>query len=271
MKILLFLTISLMSFNVFAVDKKRTVATVNGVKISYELFEKTYKENLLFVGPHLATKEKILDDLINREIGLKKAQKTRLDQNPVVRRKMDDVLYHAQVSQDLEPQFKKIKVSDSEVKEYYEQYPEYRTAHILFRLRATPSKPEIEEALKAATDVYNTLRKSPKKFKELAQKYSQTPQANNGGDVGFQPATGYAKAYFNAIKGKKMGYISPPVRTPFGYHVIKVVDKRKFADINKNFYKKEVYDQKRDRIMATYFKKLRKMASISINKELLKD
>ena len=270
MKMLFFL-ISLASVHSFAVDKNSTIATVNGKSISYETFDKTYRENLLFVGVGTVTKEKVLNDLINRELGLEKAKQGRLYENPVVKRKMDDIMFHAQVSKDLEPVLKKIKVRNQEIKSYYNQYQEYRTAQILFRMRATPSKPEREEALKAAMNVYDMLKKSPKKFAELANKYSQTPQASNGGDVGFQPATQYAPAYFKAIKGKPVGHITPPVRTPFGFHVIKVLAVRPFKEVNQDFYKKVIYTQKRDQAMAKYFKQLRGTASISINKELLKD
>ncbi len=268
---ILFSLISLVSTLSFAVDRNGPVATVNGKSIPYEIFERSYRENLLFVGVDVATKEKTLNDLINRELGLEKAKKFRLYENPVVKRKMDDIMFHAQVSRDLEPILEKIKVSNQEVKSYYKRYPEYRTAQILFRMRATPSKPEEEEALKAAMNVYSILKKSPNQFDKLANKYSQIPQASNGGDVGFQPATKYAPAYFKAINNRLVGHITPPVRTLFGFHVIKVLAVRPYADINKDFYKKVIYNQKRDQAMEKYFKELRKTASISINKKLLKD
>lgn len=269
MKMTLFFTF-LVSLKTFAVDKNSVVATVNGRQITLERLDQTHKENLLFVGPKAVTKERTLNDLINRELGIERARKGRLDRDAVVKRKMEDVMYHAQISKDLEPQFKKIKVNDQEVEEYYKGNPEYRTAHILFRMRTNASKPEREEAMKRALEVYSSLRKDPNKFAELANKYSQTTAAPNGGDVGFQPAGQYAPEYFKAIKGKSIGHITPPVRTYFGIHIIKVLGVKKFSEINKPLYQKIIYDQKRDGIMEKYFQGMRKSASISINKPLLK-
>ena len=268
MKTLIYCIILIFSSGlVFGQD--RAVATVNGKEISLESFDQAYKENLLFVGPKPVTKQKVLDDMINRELGVARARRAKLDQDPVVKQKMEDVMYHAQVSKDLESKFKAITVSDREVENYYRENPEYRTAQILFRLRATPSEPEKEEALKQALKVYDTLRESPDKFAELANKFSQSAGAPNGGDMGFQPAIRYAPEYFKAIKGKKEGYITSPVRSRFGYHIIKVLALKDYANVNKAFYKKVVYDQKRDAIMEGYFADLRKSANISINKALL--
>ena len=268
MKIILSLVLFMTTLT-FAADKNAVVATVNGQDITVENFDQTYKENLLFVGTQSVTKEKVLNDMINRELGLAKAKKARLDRNPTVRKKMDDIMYHAQISKDLGPQLQKIKVSDREVKKYYGENPEYRTAHILFRMRVTPSKAEQEEALKKSMEVYNILRGDPDKFAELANKLSQSTAAPNGGDVGFQPATQYAPEYFKAIKGKSVGFITSPVRTQFGLHIIKVLAKKEFADINKAFYQKTIYDQKRDAIIQKYFDSMRRSASITINKNLL--
>ena len=261
----------LVSLPLSALDKNAVAATVNGTKITFGRLDQTYKQSLLVVGTEAVTKEKVLYDLINRELGIAKARKARLHDNPTVKEKMEDVMYHAQISRDLEPEFKKIKVTDRDVQRYYSQHPEYRTAHILFRMRTTPSRPEKEEAMKKALEVYDELKENPEKFAELANKYTQTASAPNGGDVGFQPAVKYAPAYFKAIKGKKAGHITPPVRTRFGLHIIKVLARRDYDNINKEFYKKIIYDQRRDKAMDDYFKKIRSTASISINKEALKE
>lgn len=245
------------------------VAKVNGKTILKSEFEKAYKENLLFVGDKIVTKEKVLNDLINRELGIQRAKQNKLEADPVVMEKLEDILYHAQISKDLENELQKIVVSDDDVRKYYDANPEYRTAHILFRMRAEPSKPETEEALKQAMKVYETLKQSPDKFSELANKYSQTTTADTGGDIGFQPKTNLAPEYYEAINGQKVGSILPPVRSQFGYHIIKVLAQRDFKSINTAFYKKVIYDQKRDGIIAQYFDKMRKSAKVEVNKSVI--
>lgn len=208
--------------------------------------------------------------MINRIVGIQKAKANKLDQDPIVKYKIEDVMYHAQISKDLEPMLKEIKVSDAEVKRYYSNNPEYRTSHILFRLTRKPKKKEIEEKLTQALQVYRTLQKKPETFAELSAKFSETSVSQSGGDLGFQPAIGLAPEYFAAIKGKKPGYISPPIQTQFGYHIIKVMAVKNVKEINDSFYKKVIYDQKRDAILNNYFAKMKKGAAIKINKHYLK-
>lgn len=246
------------------------VANVDGAKISLEEFKQSYTQNLLFVGKDIVTKNKVLDDLINRKLGIKKAKKNNLANDPEVQRKIEDILYHAQISKDLEGEFKKIKVTEADIKDYYAKHPEYRTAHILLRVRAQPSVAEVEAALKQINKIHDEVTKDPNKFAQLANRYSQIGSAPAGGDIGFQPAVKLAPRYFRAINGKKVGYISPPIRTQFGYHIIKVLAKKSFKDIETNLYKKIVYDTKRDAIMANYFKDLRKGVSIKINENHIK-
>ncbi len=243
------------------------VATVNGKQILKSEFEKAYKENLLFVGDKIVTKEKVLNDLINRELGIQRAKSNKLENDPIVRDKMEDILYHAQISKDLEGELQKITVSDDEVRKYYEKFPEYRTAHILFRMRAEPSKPETDEAMKQALKVYETLKQAPDKFSELANKYSQTTTADTGGDIGFQPKINLAPEYYEAINGKEVGSILAPVRSQFGYHIIKILAKKEFKSINTAFYNKIIYYQKRDEIIANYFNKIRQSAKVQVNQK----
>lgn len=250
--------------------KGKTVAEVNGVKITKDYFDKIYYQNKLFVGSEKITKEKILNRLINRELGIQRAKSKKLSKDPIVKEKVEDVLYHAMVSKDLENELAKIKVSDDEVKNYYTKNPEYRTAHILFRTRAKPTKEELSGAMTTALKVKAELDKDPAKFPELANKYSQSAAAQVGGDIGYQPAFKLAFEYYQAIKGKKPGHITQIVKTGFGIHIIKVISKKDYGKIQKEIYKKHIYDTKRDAILSQYFKRIRAKAKIKVNKELLK-
>ncbi len=84
--------------------------------------------------------------------------------------------------------------------------------------------------------------------------------------MGFQPAVRMAPEYYKAILGREKGYITPPVRTQFGYHIVKVIAQREYKDINVELYKKIVYDTKRDEVLAEYFAELKKSATIKIEK-----
>ncbi|MFP5386621.1 MAG: peptidylprolyl isomerase [Bacteriovoracia bacterium] len=248
-----------------ALAQKDVVATVNGHNITKKEFEEYHLQNLKFVGQRKITKEVSLQDLINRELGIQKARKEGTDKDPVVVAKQEDILFHAQISKDLENEFKKISVSDEDVKKYYEDNKEYRTAHILYRLRAEPTPQEVKDALTQSMEISEILKKNPEEFGKFANKYSQTSNAPVGGDLGFQPPTRLAPEFYEAIKGQKVGFISSPVRTQMGYHVIKILGVKSYDQIDKNLYKKIIYDKKRDALIENYFKNLAKGASIKTN------
>lgn len=246
------------------------VATVDGIEIRKNQLEQAFAQNLLYVSNKRVTKEKVLNDIISRELGLKKAKAENLQNDPVVKAKMEDVLYHAKISKDLEKKLTEIQVTDKEAEDYYKSHKEFRTAQILFRMRAVPEQAEVDAAIKQALIVYDELKKKPQAWAELANKYSQTSNASSAGDMGYQPSINYAPEYYDHIKSKSVGYISPPVKTQFGFHIIKVLGIREWKDVDPALYKKIVYDQKRDKILDAYFAELRKTAQIKINKELLK-
>lgn len=246
-------------------QNKDVVATVNGRAITKKQFEEYHLQNLKFVGQRKITKDVSLQDLVNRELSIQKARKTGTDKDPVVISKQEDILFHAQISRDLENEFKKISVSDEDVKKYYDENKEYRTAQILYRLRAEPTPEEVKAALNQSAEIYEVLSKNPDEFAKYANKFSQTSTAPVGGDLGFQPPTRLAPEYFDAIKGQKVGYITKPFRSQMGYHIVKILGVKSFDQIDKNLYKKIIYDKKRYAIIENYFSSMAKGADIKIS------
>jgi foldase protein PrsA len=120
-----------------------------------------------------------------------------------------------------------IKVSEKELKKYYDEYkPKIRASHILVKDEKTAK--EIKAKLDKGED-----------FAKLAKEYSQDPgSAQKGGDLGWFGPGKMVKAFEDAAYSLKVGEISQPVKTEFGYHIIKVTDKEK----------KKSYEQMKDEI-----------------------
>lgn len=272
MKWILLLSLLITSITTtFAQDTDPVVAEVNGQKIKRSTLYKYHTNNLKFVKAlKKTTLEGSLNDLINRKIGIDKAKKANLHKHPAVIKKMNDIVYHAQISKDLEGELKKIKVSDEEVKTYYANNPEYNTAQILYRLRAVPSKDDVKKALDQSLSIYKQLNKTPDKFREMAQKFSQTNTAQIGGELGYQPRTKLTPEYYEAIKNKNIGFITKPFRSQYGVHIVKVLGVKKYKQIEKKMYKKIIYDIKRDKILDDYFKKERSKSKVKIYTKNLK-
>ena len=131
------LALLLLSSTLLAKAKKgdAVVAMVNGTPIYKSALDQSYRQNKLFISHKSVTRESVLNDLINRELGIQRAQKSKLDNNSLVKNKMLDVLYHAQISKDLEPELKKIAVTEDDLKAYYKKFPEYQIGRASCRER----------------------------------------------------------------------------------------------------------------------------------------
>lgn len=127
---------------------------------------------------------------------------------------------------------KEVKVSPQEVKEYYEynldrfiEEEKVKARHILFRLKDGASKEEEEAVRKKAESVLKKAKEG-KDFAELAKKYSEGPTKDKGGDLGWFSRGRMVKPFEKAAFDLGKGEVSDLVRTRFGYHIIKVEDKR---------------------------------------------
>jgi peptidyl-prolyl cis-trans isomerase D len=114
-------------------------------------------------------------------------------------------------------------LSDADLKAAYEkdksrlEIPEKRHArHILITGKDDAA------ALAQAQKVL-ALAKSGKDFGELAKQYSQDPgSAQNGGDLGWADRSSFVKPFADALFGMQVGEITGPVKTQFGYHIIRL-------------------------------------------------
>ena len=126
-----------------------------------------------------------------------------------------------------------IPISDDELKALYQQnIQQYQVPnrvhpeHILFLTVGGKTDAEIEEIKKKAEDVLAQARKKGANFEELAKKYSEDPGSKaKGGDLGWlmqgQTVPEFEKAAFSLNKGEMSGLI----RTQYGFHIIKVLEK----------------------------------------------
>lgn len=261
------------AFSSFAQSKDDAiVALVNKSKILKSELDIYHRARLLQFSNREITKKQSLQDLINREVALQKARRSGLDTIPAVRAQMENALYQAQIAKDLNDEFLKIKIEDSEIKSYYDQNPEYRSSVILLRLPAQPSPEQVQVAYERAGLIYQQARANPKDFNALAKKTSQLSldMNPNNPDIGFQPARQLSPEYFQAIKGQSMGTIIAPFRTQYGFNIVKVTAVKKYAEIDKDLYKAILFDIKKQRIMDKYFADLKDRAKIKVNEKLIK-
>ena len=125
--------------------------------------------------------------------------------------------------------YKNIKASEDDIKTFYEQNlqrfstpEERRASHILI---AVNNEKTDTDAKKEADEIYKQLQADPSKFAQLAKSKSADPgSARQGGDLGFFQKGMMVPEFDNAVFSGKKGDLIAPVKTQFGYHIIKIVD-----------------------------------------------
>jgi len=127
----------------------------------------------------------------------------------------------------------KVSVPLQEVTAFYQQNPDkfqqserVRASHILIRLPEKADEKVKQEARAKAADVLKQVT-SGQDFGSLAKQHSQDPgSAPSGGDLGYFQQGQMVGAFERAAFALKPGEVSDIVETPFGFHIIKVVDKQ---------------------------------------------
>ena len=126
------------------------------------------------------------------------------------------------------------EATDADAKGFYEKNPQHfdrpemvRASHILFRIEAGASPEKVNATLKKAEGALGRAKKED--FAKLVGELSEEPgAAERGGDLNFFPRQGSMVEEFAAaaFKLKKDEISAEPVRSQFGYHIIKVTDRK---------------------------------------------
>lgn len=125
-----------------------------------------------------------------------------------------------------------MQVSEDEVKKYYAENAEKfqgdeqrRASHILFSFGGKTDAASKKAVQEKALAVLAEVKKNPKKFSELAKKYSQDPgSAEKGGDLGVFGRGMMVKPFEEAVFSMAPGAISDLVESEFGYHIIQLTE-----------------------------------------------
>jgi peptidyl-prolyl cis-trans isomerase SurA len=126
----------------------------------------------------------------------------------------------------------KLSVSESEVDNYLttqanrgEENDEFEISHILIR---TPEDASPEDLQKAKTKTQEVLKQlaNGTSFAQVSASYSDAPNALEGGTMGWKSGSQVPALFLQALKGMQAGDISKPIRSPNGFHIIKLTNRR---------------------------------------------
>jgi parvulin-like peptidyl-prolyl isomerase len=174
----------------------------------------------------------------------------------------------------IEPTDQELSAYLEEHREDYDTPEEVHARHILIRVPEGASEAEIAQAKKQLEDIKKELENGAD-FAELAKRYSQDPgSAPNGGDLGFFRRGQMVKEFEDAAFSLEPGQVSDPVRTQFGFHLIKVEEKKpvqhpELAQIRERVLK-DYIEAERDRRFEEFYAELKAHAKISIADPVLR-
>jgi peptidyl-prolyl cis-trans isomerase C len=200
------------------------VARVNGHALTHMDVELAYAALAPNVRQHVTLQQaypQIIDQLVSMVVVAQAAQKARVEADPVVKKRLalaqdqilQDSYYHALI---------KKEVTEARLKAAYAEY-----------VKAAPSKEEINarhilvSSEKEAQDIIDQLKKGAD-FATLAKEKTIDPAGKaSGGELGWFTQDDMVPDFSDAVfKLKKGEFTQTPVHTQFGWHVIKVEDRR---------------------------------------------
>jgi len=246
------------------------LATVNGKDITVD----DLKAEAASLSPYAVralanqdVREKVLDNLVVKRLIMDEADKQGLAKDPEVTKKLDELKNSLLIEMYVKKNIvEKVNVTDKTVRDFFDKNKQdlgsVRLSHIL-----VGSEPEAEAVLAKA--------KAGEDFGKLAKEYSQdTKTRDKGGDLGYVQWKQFGSASLKdaAFKLKK-GEISSIVQSQFGYHIMKVTDKKPASDADfasmKDELTKQVTDQTKKDTFEAAVKGLKDKAKVVTYKEAI--
>ena len=147
-------------------------------------------------------------------------------------------------------------VPEETIREAYDQNPqnfssqeEVKASHILINSAEGDPQEKKDEALKKAKEIAAKAKADGADFAELARTYSEGPSAPSGGDLGFFSQGRMVKQFDEAAFSMKVNEVSDPVLTQFGYHIIKVTDRKEGSTASYEEVKDKLAQDLRNRMI----------------------
>ncbi len=126
----------------------------------------------------------------------------------------------------------RLTVSDGEIDNYLttqanrgDEQDEYEISHILIRAPEDSSPEDLEKVHVKTENALQELA-SGKDFTQVSASFSDTPNALEGGQLGWKNGAQIPTLFLDAVKGMQVGEISKPLRSPNGFHILKLTNRR---------------------------------------------
>lgn len=223
-QVILLISIFVCTLFYSSAQEEETLLKIGDTKISKAEFERIYKKNNenLFDEADRKTPKEYLDLFIDYKLKVLEAQRLKMDTSQAFKDELEG--YRKELAA---PYLTDIKYNEKMVHDLYERMKnEVHASHILLRIPQNANNEEARAILERIREIRQEIING-KDFDEAAAEYSEDPSAKtNKGDLGYFTAFQMVAPFENAVYSLEEGEVSEPIRTSFGYHLIKLNDMR---------------------------------------------
>ncbi|MFA9389079.1 MAG: peptidylprolyl isomerase [Prolixibacteraceae bacterium] len=228
MKKIISLSFLLLFMVVSVVAQKNIIVSIDDHKYSKDEYEKIYVKNNTQLNDEseIKTPQEYLDLFINYKLKVIAAEKEGLD---TLKSFIDELAgYREELAK---PYLTDINITDSVLHEtYYRTTHMLKCSHILINLPPNASAEDTLKIYNQLLDIRQQFLNHEKSFEELAEAYSQDPSAKfNKGQLGYFKAFNMVTEFENAAYSTKIGEVSLPFHTEYGFHIVYVSDKQELS------------------------------------------
>ncbi len=246
-------------------DKKITMADLKRIITYYD----PNQQKLIEQNPQY--KASLLKRLVQSIVISKIARDNGLDKDSDVKMRLDVITDEFLAAEYLKRNIlPKVSISEEDILQYYKAHQdEFRTPetvsarHILIRVNQSASEEDKKEARKKAEDILKRI-KAGEDFATLASEFSDDPGSKTkGGDLGYFQRGRMVKPFGDAAFALTPGSVSDIVETQFGFHIIKVEDKKEAV--------LEPYEKVKDKVKDKLYIDMRKSKVEEFVENAMKD
>lgn len=216
----------------------------------------------------LRNKKGFIEELAAEHFLFKEAERRKLDAEPDVKRLLEAARRKILVAKLIELEIdKKLSVTAEEAERYYNDHKDDFMTPVLLRASHILVKTE-EEARAVKAELAGGAD-----FEDTARRKSTDATAMRGGDLGFFQKGQFVPEFEDTAFKMKKGEVSDPVKTQFGYHLIKLTDRaepilRDFKSIKERLQERMLL-QKRSQAFKVYVEKLKGNSRVDIDEKAL--
>lgn len=249
--------LSLVASSLYA-DENKAVAVVNGVEISQETYDSVANMLKMSTPDGKFDRQALLNDLILTELARQEANKAGIAEKEEIKNKVKDYTDKLVLNAWTQEKASSFKPTDEELKKAYDEKIsagekfEYKARHILVK-----TKEEAEGIIKELDNKGD--------FTELAKKSSDSASAAQGGDLGWFKTSTMVKPFADAVAKMEVGtYTKEPVESQFGWHVIKLEERREVKPPELDVLKPQLEREYQQKKMLAYMEELRAKADVKV-------